>query len=240
MSRRRRRTMDAAAAVLVVIILLSATTRGADPNVPSAKKAIPQKAAKPAPARPATPAKRTPSSFTPEMSFREAIDILKNSTTPPMNIVVLWKEIEENAGVYRETPIGIDGVPGLRVHQYLDLLLVSLSSTAAATLGYTVKDGIVTIGTTGSLRPSKRVTRVYDISDLVAEPARYGFLPMGFVGMGYNGLYGGSMMMPGSYGTNPGTGMYGPGVGSIPRDQGLSNAISNGPGRTRRSNSRRR
>ncbi len=175
------------------------------------------------------------------MSFREAMDILKNSTAPPMNIVVLWKEIEENAGVYRETPIGIDGVPGLRVRQYLELLLVSLSSTASATLGYTVKDGVVTIGTTGSLRPSKRVTRVYDVSDLVAEPARYFFLPMGFGGMGYNGLYSGLMMAPGGYGTGPGSGMYGPaGARSIPRDQGLSNAIGNTYGRTRRSDSRRR
>ncbi len=242
MSRGSCHAIATAAAVLIAIILLSATVHAADPNAPSAEKVKAQKATKPAMNKPATPAKRTPASFTPEMPFSEAIDILRNSTTPSLNIVVLWKEIGENASVYRETPIGIDGIAGLRVGQYLESILLSLSSGASAKLGYTVKDGVITVGTTGSLRASKRVTRVYDISDLVAEPANYFFSPIGFGGMGYGGLYGGSMMMgPGGYGAGPGSGMYGPaGVGGIPGDQGLSNAISNTYGRTRRPDSRRR
>lgn len=234
MSRRSCQAIEAAATVLAAIILLSATVHAADPNAPSAEKVKTQKATKPASSKPVTPAKPTPASFKPEMPFSQAMDILRNSTTPPLNIVVLWKEIGENAGVYRETPIGIDGVPGLRAGQYLELLLLSLSGSASAKLGYTVKDGIITVGTIGSLQPSRKVTRVYDISDLVAEPARYFFPPMGFGGMGYGGLYGGSMMGPGS-------GMYTPaGARGVSGDQGLSNAIGNVYGGTRRSGSPRR
>ena len=40
-----------------------------------------------------------PATFTPEMPFGEAIQILRNSTRPPLNIIVLWKEIGDNAGI---------------------------------------------------------------------------------------------------------------------------------------------
>jgi hypothetical protein len=216
MGRRSCQATETAVAALAAIILLSATAAATDPNKPSSKEAKLQVAAKPAVSKAATPPKPTGASFTREMPFGEAIDILKKSTTPPLNIVVLWKEVGENAGVYRETPIGIDGVPGLRAGQYLELLLLSLSGSASARLGYTVKDGVITVGTTGSLRAPKRVTRVYDISDLVAEPARYslpwmGLGGMGYGGMGYGGMYGGSMVGP--------TGGYGYG------DRGLANGV---------------
>jgi len=173
MGRKSYQATKTAVAALATIVFLSAAADAADPNKPSPRDVKPQAAAKPPVSKPAAPPKPTPASFHREMPFGEAIDILKKSTTPPLNIVVLWKEIGENAGVYKETPIGIDGVPGLRAGQYLELLLLSLSGSASAKLGYTVNDGVITVGTTGSLRAPKRVTRVYDISDLVAEPARY-------------------------------------------------------------------
>jgi hypothetical protein len=213
-----------AIAALAAIISLSATARASDPNKPPSKEAKIQAPPKPVPGKPAAPPKRTPASFTRDMPFGEAMDILRNSTTPPLNIVVLWKEIGENAGIYRETPIGFDGIPGLRTGQYLELLLLSLSGSAPAKLGCTIKDGIITVGTTGSLRASKKVTRVYDVSDLVAEPARYFFPPMGFGGMGYNAMYGGPMMGQ--------TGTYGA--------QSLSNATGNLYTGTQQPNSRRR
>jgi len=174
-------------------------------------------------------ARANPASFTPEMPFGEAIQILRHSTRPPLNIIVLWREIADNAGIYRDTPIGIDGVPGLRVGHYLDLLLLSLSAGASARLGYTVEKGVVVIGTTDR-RPVKRVTRVYDVSDLVAEPARY-FLPMmGMGAMGMGGMFGGMPMM-GSYGGGFGAG-YGAGGGfmsggSYGTGRGLSGLVNN-------------
>jgi hypothetical protein len=219
MSRRTR--LQAARIVLAalgLIALLSVMAHGQPPKAPTAKAQV---TAGPPLNRPAPAARRTPASFTPQMSFGEAIDILRNSTTPPLNLVVLWRQIGENAGVYRDTPIGIDGIPGLRVRQYLDMLVASLSAGAPVKLGYAVRDGVVTVGTTDALPLPKRVTRVYDVSDLVAEPARYFFPPIGFGGIGYGG---GPMMGPAGgsrAGFIPGMPYASTGTG----DRGLSGAI---------------
>lgn len=200
-------------AVLLMAILLPAPAFAGHPNASLDPQAISTRAMVQLPPRPplnnlGRPPLRNPASFTPEMSFGDAIDILRNCTTPPLNIVVLWKEIGENAGVYRDTPIGIDGLGGLRVGQYLDTLLLSLSAGAPVKLGYVVHHGVITVGTTDALPVPRKITRVYDVSDLVAEPARY-FLPQ-VGGMGYGGMYGNQMMGPGGYGSL-GTG-YGSGT----------------------------
>lgn len=227
---------------LVIIASLVAAAYAADPNAPpdpnassGAKQPVVKVLVTPPVTKPAPPAKRTPASFTRDMSFGEAIDILRNCTTPPLNIVVLWKEVGENAGIYKDTPIGIDGVPGLRVRQYIELLVLSLSGGASAKLGYAVNSGVVTIATTDALPAPKRVTRIYDISDLVSEPARYFFPPPGF-GIGY-----GMPMMGqfGGYGGGLGGG-YGPGMSYMSsgpygpsRDAGLSGMVNNLYGGTR-------
>ena len=205
--KRLLRAIQAAMTTLAVIAFACPTTYAADPNSAPPKKQMKLQAATRSAVRKPAPARRTPASFTPEMSFGEAIDILRNCTSPPLNIVVLWKQLGENADVYRETPIGIDGVTGLRVRQYLELLLLSLSGTGSAKLGYVVNGGVVTVGTVDALPAPKKVTRVYDISDLVAPPSRpmfgpmgygvmgYGNMPYGNVGygnMGYGGFYGGA------------------------------------------------
>ncbi|OHB66411.1 MAG: hypothetical protein A2Y76_06710 [Planctomycetes bacterium RBG_13_60_9] len=184
--------------MVALVAILSATVYTADRNAlpdsnsPAAKQTVKAQAAPTPASKPRQPAVRSPASFTRQMPFSEAIDILRNATKPPLNVVVLWNQIGSNAGVYRETPIGIDGVAGLRVGQYLDLLMVSLSAGASARLGYTVNQGVITISTTDALPAPKQVARVYDISDLVAPPARYFTAPIGFGGMGF----GGPMMAP--------------------------------------------
>jgi len=130
-----------------------------------------------------------PSTFTPDMSFSEAIDILRNSTRPPLNIVVLWKDLEGNADIYRDTPIGMDGVSKVPLRTHLKLLLMSVSGGGVEKLRYVVEDGVITIATQGSL-PKKMVARIYNITDLVAAPANYRFMPglgmpLGTGGMGY-------------------------------------------------------
>lgn len=114
------------------------------------------------------------SALTFNTTFSEAIDVLRNSTQPPLKIVVLWRDLSENANVERDTPIKIDGFSGgIRLRTCLELLLMAVSS-GFARLDYVVKDGIIIIATKDSL-PDKMRTRVYDISYLVAAPARYGF-----------------------------------------------------------------
>ncbi len=218
-------------------ILLSAVACATEPNVPP-RPPIPAQEEPAAVSTlaqvaraPLRPAPRTPASFTPEMPLHEAIDILRNCTRPPLGIIVLWRDLDA-AGIYRDTPIGIDGLPGLRVGQYLDLLVLSLSAGASDEIGYTVHHGVVTIATTAALPAPKSITRVYDISDLTAPPSNAS-MPR----MGYGGMYGGQMMgLNGGYGGGLGTG-YGMGPSSMPGgaygSAGFPGAIGNSYGRTR-------
>lgn len=213
-------------AVMATVALLCGQVGAAETSGRPVKAKPRRQTAAKAPARVRkAPARTNPASFTPEMPFGEAIQILRNSTRPPLNIIVLWRGIGDNAGIYRDTPIGIDGLEGLRIGQYLDLLMLSLSAGASARLGYRVEKGVIVIGTTERL-PVKRMTRVYDVSDLVAEPARY-FLPM--MGMGAMGM--GGMPMMGGYGGGLGMGGAGGGGflsgGSYGTGRGLSGLVNN-------------
>jgi hypothetical protein len=134
-----------------------------------------------------------PSSFTPEMTFEEAINILRNSTVPKLNIAVLWKDLEQNADIYRDTPIGIDGVSKVPLRTHLKLLLMSVSAGSAEKLGYVIDDGVIIIATQGSL-PKKMKTRVYDITDLVSVPANFRLMPGLGMPFGYGQMpYGGTV-----------------------------------------------
>ena len=135
------------------------------------------------------------SALTPDTAFAEAIDMLRHSVRPPLNIVVFWKDLEDNADVDRDTPVGIEGLSGITIKKHLELILTSLSTMGDGELSYVVEDGIIMIATKDSL-PKVMKTRVYDITDLTASPARY-----------FD--YGGSYMFPGNtygYGRD-----YGPG-----------------------------
>ncbi|MHC4103387.1 MAG: hypothetical protein ACYSR9_00500 [Planctomycetota bacterium] len=113
------------------------------------------------------------SDLTLHTTFSEAIDILRSSTEPQLKIVVMWRDLSDNANIDQDTTIQMDGVPGIRLHAGLDILLRAVSSDYAK-LGYIVKDGIIIVATKDSL-PVKMSTRVYDIRYLLAAPARYGF-----------------------------------------------------------------
>ena len=80
-----------------------------------------------------------------------------------------------------------------------------------------VDEGVIIIATQGSL-PRKVVTRIYDVSDLVSEPANYRFMPgfgMPFGGAGLGGMmpFGGAGfgMMPFGGAGFGGQGLYGSG-----------------------------
>lgn len=143
------------------------------------------------------------SALTYHTTFSEAIDILRHSTEPPLKIVVLWRDLSENAYVEPDTPIKIDGVSGIRLRTGLELVLKSVYS-GFAELGYVVKGGVIIIATKESL-PDRMVTRVYDVSYLLSRPALFGFgfvpgLAAGWPGGAYMGR-GGQMPLRGL--TNP-------------------------------------
>jgi hypothetical protein len=157
------------------------------------------------------------SALTPETPFAEAIDILRNSTKPPLNIIVFWRDLEENSDVDKHTPIGLESVSGVSLGKNLELMLMSVSADPKS-LGYVVENGVIIILTKDSL-PTKRRARIYDVTDLVGRPANYFSPLMGFggmmPGMGYGGMmpYGGMRGMGyGSfYGGADYTGRYGGG-----------------------------
>jgi tetratricopeptide (TPR) repeat protein len=165
------------------------------------------------------------SQLSPSMPFNTAMDILRNSVEPPLKITVLWRDLMDNAEIEQSTEINMDGLPSVRLGTGLDNLLNAVAG-GFAEIGYVVNNGVITIATVDSL-PSKMETRVYDITDLVGEPANYGglqglymaqslsYLGGGGGGGGYGGTtggYGGTTGgLGGSTGGIGGGGSYGGG-----------------------------
>ena len=149
--------------------------------------------------------------LTRDTTFGEAIDALRNATTPPLNIVVLWRQIGDDADVHRDTPIGFDSIPGLRLRQYLEILLLSVSAGAANRLAYVVDGGVIVVATADALPRRRSVPRVYDVTDLVAPPS-YAPAP-------------GMMRMM--------TGGYGQGLGGYNAGAGLPGVVGSVAGSTR-------
>lgn len=187
---------------VITIALFTSIAFCADPNSKSAsaksqvKKQSQKQTAQVTKPRPTM----SPSSFTPDMPLREAIEILRNSTVPPLNISVLWKDLEENADITQDTPIGINGVTGVTLKTHLNLLLAALSAGGLAELGFTVDSGVIIIATKKSLS-KKLVSRTYDIADIVAPPSGTTMgMGMGMGMMPYGNMSPYGTMMP--YGMN--------------------------------------
>jgi len=145
------------------------------------------------------------SQLTPQMPLSEAIEVIKNSVEPALRIVVLWRDLQENAQVNRSMQINMDGLPAVRLAAALENLLKAVSG-AFAQLGFVVENGVITIATVQSL-PSKLETRVYDITDLLGQPANFMAMP----GQTLSGMYGGGGYGGGGGMGGMGGGMYGGG-----------------------------
>ncbi|MHC4570959.1 MAG: hypothetical protein ACYS0C_02625, partial [Planctomycetota bacterium] len=111
------------------------------------------------------------SELTPEMPFGEAIEELKNSVEPPLRIVVLWGDLSDTADIDQTTAINIDAISAVPLVRVLELLLESVSG-GYADLDYVVEGGVIKIATVERLGP-KLMTLVYDVTDLLGQPADY-------------------------------------------------------------------
>ncbi|MDD5458816.1 MAG: hypothetical protein PHF37_05445 [Phycisphaerae bacterium] len=111
--------------------------------------------------------------FSPDMPLSEAVEELKNAVSPSLKLVVIWRDLEENAGIDRTTPINMDAISGITLRTALGLLLKAVAG-GFVELGYTVANGVVTIGPEESLETSLE-TLAYDVSMLVSKPANYRF-----------------------------------------------------------------
>jgi len=103
--------------------------------------------------------------LTPSMPFAEAIEEMKNSVDPPLKIVVLWRDLLDNAEIEPITEINMDGVGAVRLGKALELLLKAVSYRGTDELGYAVDNGVITIAAAESL-PGRLETWVYDIPAL--------------------------------------------------------------------------
>ncbi|MHC4396325.1 MAG: hypothetical protein ACYS1A_11790 [Planctomycetota bacterium] len=149
------------------------------------------------------------SQLTPEMSLSEAVEELKNSVSPPLQVIVLWRDLIDNADIDQTTPINMDPLTGVSLRAALENLLRSVSG-GLAEIGYTVENGILTIATVDAL-PEELEPRVYDVSLLLGQPAY--FQMSGTGGGGGGGRPGGGGM--GGMGGMGGGGMGGMGGGGM-------------------------
>jgi type 1 glutamine amidotransferase len=104
------------------------------------------------------------SHWTRDTTFGQAIDDVKNSVDPPLQLIVLWKDLYENTAIDQKTEIGMDGISGVPLSVALKSLLMAVTGNPGE-LGYIVDGGVITIATQDSLK-TKWETRAYDIRDL--------------------------------------------------------------------------
>jgi hypothetical protein len=110
------------------------------------------------------------SSLRSETPFEEALQIISRSLEPRLPIVVFWSDLENNAYVDRNTPIGVEGFGRISAAQGLDTILYSVSGYGVP-LKFTINGGILKVGTVNTL--SKKTTQVYSVADLISPPADY-------------------------------------------------------------------
>ncbi|GAI24713.1 unnamed protein product, partial [marine sediment metagenome] len=113
------------------------------------------------------------SDLAPGMTFEDVVKTLEESVRPAIQIQPNWRDLLDNADVEQVTAAGMDPLTGVKLRKALEILLASVTSSELGEIGeltYVVDEGVILIGTVDML-PRPMVQRVYDISDLVAEPA---------------------------------------------------------------------
>lgn len=111
------------------------------------------------------------SELTPETPFSEALRILRDAVEPPLQINVLWRDLYDNADIDKTTPINMDGIASVRADAALKMLLESVSG-GFADIDYVVTGGLIKVATKDSLPPDM-TTLVYNVIDLLGEPADF-------------------------------------------------------------------
>jgi hypothetical protein len=88
------------------------------------------------------------------MPIAEAIEILRKSVDPPLNIVVLWNDLMDSLTVEPSTPINIDGMASARLGTALDLLVRGIHSVDAKPMWKIKGDAIVIATPAARPRPN--------------------------------------------------------------------------------------
>jgi hypothetical protein len=167
--------------------------------------------------------------WTPETTLGEALDMLQNRTNPPLPLVILWRDLRENALVDRDTRIGLGGTGLVPIRQALRLVLLSAGG-GPGHIGCYLRDGVITIATPASGLSHQYTTRAYDTRMLTMPPANglqgvgYGQAGAGLGMGGFGGMGGmGGMSVFGSASGmgSMGSGLYSGGYGGLSGGGGL-------------------
>jgi hypothetical protein len=134
--------------------------------------------------------------------FRQALEMIRTSIEPPLPMMINWNDIQGNAFIGPDHPVGIDGLRNFPIGQVLELLLNAVDG-GKGQLAFATRGQILVIASKRSLGDSLNM-RVYNVSELTSPRSTgYGMNQMGGqMGSGY-GMAG---SMGGQMGTPPGTG----------------------------------
>lgn len=104
-----------------------------------------------------------------ETTFEEALKTLSASVRPRVPFVILWSDLETNALIDKDTPIGAGGFGVMKLKYALKLILHCVSRTAQMKLHLAMEGGVVTIGTQRGLLQKSSV-QSYSVEDIVSAP----------------------------------------------------------------------
>jgi hypothetical protein len=90
------------------------------------------------------------SALQPQTPLAQAVEVLRKSVNPPLNIVVLWRDMLANAHVEPASPINLEGSETTRLATALDLLVKGLSARDARPM-WKIQDDTIVIGTAVTL-----------------------------------------------------------------------------------------
>ena len=102
-------------------------------------------------------------------TLQEALEILSDSVRPRVPFVVLWNDLETNALIDKNIPVGAGGFGELPLKQALKIILHSVSRSGQMKLHLAIEGGVVTIGTQKGLL-QKATVQSYAVEDLISPP----------------------------------------------------------------------
>lgn len=111
------------------------------------------------------------SMVSPEMPFSEAIEVLRSSVDPPLNIVVLWRDLLDVAEIEPDQSIHMDGVTNLKVGTALKVLLQAVGG-GFARLTYEIREGVIVVGTVDTLLEMSQEPPIVEIDAGALAPRK--------------------------------------------------------------------
>lgn len=105
-----------------------------------------------------------------ETPLREALEILSESVRPRLPLVVLWNDLESNAIITKDMPVGVGGFGRIKLKKGLEIILHAISKSSQTKLLLALEGQVITLGTQGGIL-GKSTVRSYSVEDLTSVPS---------------------------------------------------------------------